>query len=126
MIPQQGEVQVVPDPDKTGRDEYFNKLIIAEATEADGGTYYCFVKSAIGYKFKSAYLTVVPSKCLKSVLPNHSNAYRCLLVHKAYIKWTKERKKERKKESKNERYKDIKKNERKKERKKETTKVAKM
>ena len=64
VIQQEGDVQVIPDPDKSGRDEYFNKLVIAEATESDAGTYYCFVKSAIGYKFKSAYLTVVPSKFL--------------------------------------------------------------
>ena len=62
VIPQQGEVQSFPDPDKSGRDEYINKLVIAETNEADAGMYICFVKNQVGYKFKNAYLTVVPSK----------------------------------------------------------------
>jgi hypothetical protein len=62
VIPQQGEVQVIPDPDKNGRDEYVNKLVIPETGESDGGMYICFVKNPVGYKFKNAYLTVVPSK----------------------------------------------------------------
>ncbi len=55
---------MTPDPDKNGKDEYLNKLVISEATESDAGMYYCFVKNPIAYKFKNAYLTVVPSKSL--------------------------------------------------------------
>jgi hypothetical protein len=65
VIPQQSDVQVFPDPDNSGRDEYVSKLVIGEATEADGGLYICFVKNPVGYKFKNAYLTVEPSKCLE-------------------------------------------------------------
>ena len=62
VIPQQGEDQILPDPDNSGRNEFVNKLVISEASEADGGMYICFVKNQVGYKFKNAYLTVVPSK----------------------------------------------------------------
>ncbi len=47
---------------RTGTDEYLNRLVISDASEADAGMYYCFVTNTIGYKYKNAYLTVLPSK----------------------------------------------------------------
>ena len=43
--------------------EYLNTMIIDEVVPGDAGTYYCFVKNPIGYKFKGAYLNVLPSEC---------------------------------------------------------------
>ena len=45
--------------------EYLNKMVIQQSSLQDAGMYICFVKNPSGYKFKSAYLTVIPSKCLK-------------------------------------------------------------
>ena len=42
--------------------EYLNTMIIDAAVPTDAGTYYCFVKNPLGYKFKGAYLNVIPSK----------------------------------------------------------------
>ena len=42
-----------------GKDEYVNQLVIQEASQADAGMYYCFVRNPGGYKFKNAYLTVI-------------------------------------------------------------------
>lgn len=47
-----------------GKNEYLNQLVIPKATEADAGMYYCFVTNNIGYKYKHAYLTVIPGKTL--------------------------------------------------------------
>ena len=44
--------------------EYVNKLLIQTATPTDTGTYYCFVKNKMGYKFKEVYLSVIPSEFL--------------------------------------------------------------
>ena len=43
--------------------EYLNTMIIEGVVPADAGTYYCFVKNPIGYKFKGAYLNVNSSEC---------------------------------------------------------------
>lgn len=43
---------------------YLNKLIIEHATEADAGMYICLGANSMGYSFRSAFLTVLPSKYL--------------------------------------------------------------
>ena len=48
--------------------EYLNKMVIRESTLQDAGMYICFVKNTAGYKFKSAYLTVIPSEYIPSNL----------------------------------------------------------
>jgi len=50
--------------------EYLNTMIIDAAVPTDAGTYYCFVKNPLGYKFKGAYLNVIP----KSSTPAASGA----------------------------------------------------
>ena len=35
---------------------------IPRAEESDSGMYYCFVTNAFGFKYKNAYLEVIPSK----------------------------------------------------------------
>ena len=42
--------------------EILNTMEIPESTLQDSGMYICFVKNPSGFKFKSAYLTVIPSK----------------------------------------------------------------
>ena len=50
--------------------EILNTMEIPQSSLQDSGMYICFVKNPSGFKFKSAYLTVIPSK------------YRiCLLLH---------------------------------------------
>ena len=46
---------------RTMTTEYTNILTIEDASEADEGMYYCVVTNTIGFKYKNAYLTVVPS-----------------------------------------------------------------
>lgn len=58
--PHGGDLPVLSDSN-----EYVNKLVIPEADANDSGMYYCFIKKPVGYKFKNAYLTVMP----KSVTP---------------------------------------------------------
>lgn len=43
---------------------FLNKLTIPEVFEADSGKYICLGANSMGYSFRSAYLTVLPSKCL--------------------------------------------------------------
>ena len=42
--------------------EILNTMEISESSLQDSGMYICFVKNPSGFKFKSAYLTVIPSK----------------------------------------------------------------
>ena len=42
--------------------EILNTMEIPQSSLEDSGMYICFVKNPSGYKFKSAYLTVIPSK----------------------------------------------------------------
>ena len=42
--------------------EILNTMEIPQSTLQDSGMYICFVKNPSGFKFKSAYLTVIPSK----------------------------------------------------------------
>lgn len=41
---------------------FLNKLTIPEVFEADSGKYICLGANSMGYSFRSAYLTVLPSK----------------------------------------------------------------
>ena len=54
--------------------EYLNTMIIDAAVPTDAGTYYCFVKNPLGYKFKGAYLNVIPSKQQHSKSQNRMTA----------------------------------------------------
>jgi len=40
--------------------KYVDRLVIASADSSDSGAYYCFVTNTIGYKYKSAFLSVLP------------------------------------------------------------------
>ena len=42
--------------------EYVNELEISQAEESDAGMYYCFVTNVFGFKYKNAYLEVIPNK----------------------------------------------------------------
>ena len=44
--------------------EILNTMEIPQSSIQDSGMYICFVKNPSGFKFKSAYLTVIPSKLI--------------------------------------------------------------
>ena len=45
-----------------GEDLYLNRLAIEDASEVDAGVYICFVTNAIGFKYKSSFVNVIPSE----------------------------------------------------------------
>jgi len=42
---------------------YLSKLVISRAREVDTGKYICFGANTMGYNYRSAFITVLPSKC---------------------------------------------------------------
>lgn len=53
---------VIPTGDALSRpgDLYMNKLVIPHATEEDAGMYICLGANVIGFRYKSAFLEVLP------------------------------------------------------------------
>ena len=49
--------------------EYVNELEIPRAEVSDSGMYYCFVTNAFGFKYKNAYLEVVPVNVISQPTP---------------------------------------------------------
>jgi len=48
--------------------KYVDRLVIASADSNDAGAYYCFVTNTIGYKYKSAFLSVLPKNSGEKIL----------------------------------------------------------